>query len=966
LEQVEALLLPAALIMAGMSLSIQPSDAANTRILASILREIKSYELIQRFTDDDRDDDSLVTLSNLKPERIAAKYGLSLRQAADFVDRCRARAGISSSPSSSSSPAPLVLPESPVNDATIMNMLNFDVIEELGKGGFGTVYKCKNRADRLIVAVKIVSDPKNAKEAVREGQRLRRLTHKNIVLMHKVHDMGNGSCALEMEVVSGGDLYHHLEACRSRPNCRLPHEAVLRFTRQLLETLVYIHDVMKWLHGDIKPQNILIQCTPVPADGSSVNYSSAEIKLADFGLAKILNQQGLSQSLLLSANSVVGGIKGTEPYLSPEALQGASSGGYERTPADDLWSACLVIFEMDTGIRLQQLMTAPGAVRLEELLTKTSPELLPLLFSVLAVPDAASRCKSAAELLQKLDASMDPLYIWEQYDVASTNFVSVHPASSVALEEAFAANQPHTMLPLQPPLDLNFDIKALLTSATALGSATERRSGAKRAVRRLLKPSVLTSSSGIPIWQQLVGGKEWLQCSPAMCAKLELDSRNASVGLDASRFRRIMIESACIGSVQLPHAMRSEPYLAPAHANDITVLSKRVHESLSEWDISEAFQVVNPALASRYAAYRHRLAARCNGNPNERMLFHLAPDFVIPKIWQAGEGFETRLAQWAEVGKGAYFCENIFYNYAYKFDLWAPPDKFKVVAEPPVGTKMHVFAVLVCLGNVADMGPGCESCPSPAFLEWKKEYSYQKSAQNPNPLPTRPPATPLPSDAAERKHMLDLLQVKNEPRYDSVFSTEGDLATHPDSKCKTAEEIHMRDVIHPRLKAQAKEFGKQYVLFDSSSYPMFLLTVTKTGRSPVGPQQLMDAGCDANRVKALGFTASDVKALGQTVQEMRAVGWSLTELKEAGFDAVLLLNGGCSVSEIRSAGFTAVQLKDAGCDCRLLKDAGFSALQSRDAGFHLSDLDLAGYDFKELQPMFGYEELAQVHPFFQR
>ena len=81
-----------------------------------------------------------------------------------------------------------------------------------------------------------------------------------------------------------------------------------------------------------------------------------------------------------------------------------------------------------------------------------------------------------------------------------------------------------------------------------------------------------------------------------------------------------------------------------------------MHESLPEWDITKMEQVVNPALASKYAANRHRLAARCNGNPNERMLFHLAPDFVIPKIWQAGEGFETRLAQWAEVGKGAYFC----------------------------------------------------------------------------------------------------------------------------------------------------------------------------------------------------------------------------------------------------------------------------------------------------------------------
>jgi hypothetical protein len=115
---------------------------------------------------------------------------------------------------------------------------------------------------------------------------------------------------------------------------------------------------------------------------------------------------------LINEPTKVGEIKGPAWYLSPEALQGAAA-GYERSYSDDVWSACLVMLEMDTGVPLQQLMTAPGAVKLEELLTKTSHALLPLLASVLAVPDATLRCKSAAELLQTLDASVDPLYIWE-------------------------------------------------------------------------------------------------------------------------------------------------------------------------------------------------------------------------------------------------------------------------------------------------------------------------------------------------------------------------------------------------------------------------------------------------------------------------------------------------------------------------------------------------------------------------
>ena len=385
------------------------------------------------------------------------------------------------------------------------------MVGELGKGGFGTVYKCKDALQKRFVAVKLVNDANNAQAAMREGQKLLRAKHKNIVQIYLVLDLnpilGTASCALEMEVVAGGDLSEHLDAARRRPEQRLPRAAVLRFTRQLLQALVYLRDEMKYLHGDIKPQNMLLQCHPLPADGSAIDYSDADIKLADFGLAKVMDQENSSASFMLSnASTKAGVVKGTMWYLSPEALQGASS-GYERTYSDDIWSACLVIYEMDTGLSLQQLMTAPGAIKLEELLTKTSRELLPLLASVLAVPDAASRCKSAAELLQKLDASVDPLYVWEEHDVSTGKYVAMHPAASVALEEAFSANQPHTMLPLQPPLDLHFDIKALLSSATALGSATERRSGAKRAIRRLLKPSALTSSCDVPVWQQLVDGK---------------------------------------------------------------------------------------------------------------------------------------------------------------------------------------------------------------------------------------------------------------------------------------------------------------------------------------------------------------------------------------------------------------------------------------------------------------------------
>jgi serine/threonine protein kinase len=930
----------------------EDSGAASTQVLLSILQDIGAPQYIKNFIDDLINDDFIGPLSKFKPEQIARKYGMpdDLVIAAAFVDKCRTIAG----PLSFAAFPGQSLPLSPLDDVSIMRILNFEPIRELGRGGFGIVYEARNPVDKLRVALKIVKDPANAVHAIREGQRLRRVQHKNIVLMHKVHAIENGSCALEMEVVYGGDLSDHLQACRHLPDRRLPHNIVLRITRQLFEALEYLHDVMKWLHGDVKPQNILMGCDPAIFGCSPVDYTRVEIKLADFGLAKIIEQQNSTQSCFLSnATSVVGGIKGTEPYLSPEALQGAFTGGFERTPADDLWSACLVIFEMDTGLALHELMAAPGAVKLEQLLTKASPDILPVLCAVLAPQSADLRCNSAAKLLRLLDASTDPLFVWQRFDCTIQKYAAVHPASSVFLEAAFSAEQPHTMLPLQPPLDLNFDIQLLLSAPTALGFQTERQSGIKCRVRRVLKSSALSSSQSIPIWQELVDAKEWVQCSPAVCAKLDIDSKNPNSVIDTSSYRPIMLRPNSLDPMQLPHMLNIVPYLAPAQADDIATLNKRVQDSLPEWDIAEMVQVVNTTLASKYAAYRHWVAARCNGNPNERMMFHFAHPAVMTKIWQEGEGHDPRLSNWAEVGKGAYFSKHVMYGYAYKYSLWPSPPSFVVKSEPPIGETFQVFASLVCLGNVADMGPGCETCTSLAWETWKKELPIL-------PKPTRPPAMTMPFDTAEKQHILDLTQVKDAPRYDSVISTEGDLGTHPDSSNNDTSGRRICDIMHPRLAARAKEWAEQCVLFDTSaSYPMFIVTLTKTRESPMGLQQLIDAGCDANRMKILGFTANHVKALGKTAQQMRASGWTALDMKIAGFSASSLLFGGFTAAQLRVAYFTASQMRDAGCSAKQLLSGGFSLMDMKAASFDIaslrsaecsvSDLRMGGFSASEIK-----------------
>jgi hypothetical protein len=132
--------------------------------------------------------------------------------------------------------------------------------------------------------------------------------------------------------------------------------------------------------------------------------------------------------------------------------------------------------------------------------------------------------------------------------------------------------------------------------------------------------------------------------------------------------------------------------------------------------------------------------------------FGLLQSVHLTQCAPQGAGFDPRLANWAEVGKGAYFSQHVMYGYAYKNKLWDGG------AEPAVGETMSVFVALVCLGNIADMGPGCETCPSPSWDEWKKEFDYMKSPQNPSPKPTRPPLMTLPLDPAEHCHITQLLQ----------------------------------------------------------------------------------------------------------------------------------------------------------------------------------------------------------------
>jgi tRNA A-37 threonylcarbamoyl transferase component Bud32 len=174
-----------------------------------------------------------------------------------------------------------------------------EVLELLGQGGMGAVYKARQvKLDRL-VALKILPpaagrDPAFAARFAREARALARLNHPGVVGLHDFGEAG-GLSYLLMEFVDGGSLRQVLRAGPAEPL------RALGVVRQVCEALHYAHD-RGVVHRDLKPENILLD-------------AAGRVKIADFGLAKILGAAASEPALTASQQAM-----GTLNYMAPEQL----------------------------------------------------------------------------------------------------------------------------------------------------------------------------------------------------------------------------------------------------------------------------------------------------------------------------------------------------------------------------------------------------------------------------------------------------------------------------------------------------------------------------------------------------------------------------------------------------------------------------------------------------------------------
>ncbi len=266
-------------------------------------------------------------------------------------------------------------------------LAGFEILNKVGQGGMGAVFRARQISMDRIVALKILpkrlaQDPVFKDRFVREARLSAKLSHINLIGGIECGE-SNGYTFFAMEFVEGGTTRDLLK--KSGP---LDIELALNVARQVAAALTYAHG-KQFIHRDIKPENIML--TP---DGTA--------KVCDLGLARSMDSA--------DAGLTVAGLAiGTPNYLSPEQARGQ----HELTPATDVYSFGATFYHLLSGHPLFEAPTPPGVMAKH--LTETAPAItaerdetpyeFALILSKCLAKSADERYASGAELLRDLDAA---------------------------------------------------------------------------------------------------------------------------------------------------------------------------------------------------------------------------------------------------------------------------------------------------------------------------------------------------------------------------------------------------------------------------------------------------------------------------------------------------------------------------------------------------------------------------------
>ncbi|MFA9453797.1 MAG: protein kinase [Candidatus Aminicenantaceae bacterium] len=258
----------------------------------------------------------------------------------------------------------------------------YEVIEEIGQGGMGTVYRVYDQKVKEQIAIKLIKpavafDPSILERFNNEVKIARKVIHKNVCRMYDLSE-SDGMHFITMEHVSGEDLSSLIKRIG-----QLSTKKAVAITKQISEGLAEAHS-LGIIHRDLKPQNVMLD-------------KQGNVRIMDFGIARSLFTKGLTET---------GMLMGTPEYMSPEQVEGIVVD--ERS---DIYSLGVILFEMLTGlvpfdgntpmsIALKHMTHTPANPRT---FNASIPEGLNRLVLKCMEKDPDKRYRTAREVIDELD-----------------------------------------------------------------------------------------------------------------------------------------------------------------------------------------------------------------------------------------------------------------------------------------------------------------------------------------------------------------------------------------------------------------------------------------------------------------------------------------------------------------------------------------------------------------------------------
>ena len=313
-----------------------------------------------------------------------AKCGTTTRLDQETCINCFLREGIEAKGEGSRERFESILLEANVTD-TQWRLGHYEILEEIGRGGMGVIYRARQQHSRRIVAVKrIFAHDVNSHETLvrfrREAEAVASLDHRNILPIHEISESDEGLPFFSMKYATGGSLRAAAPALRTKPR------QCVRLMAKVARAIAYAHS-KGVLHRDLQPGNILLDENEGPM-------------VSDFGLAKWLDQDSdLTRTLE---------TLGTPGYIAPEQAECRAA---NLTSAADTYSLGAILFYLLTGrppfvgpnvLSVIQQAAATPAPRLRSLAPSLDRDLETMVARCLE-SDPKARYESAEALAEDLE-----------------------------------------------------------------------------------------------------------------------------------------------------------------------------------------------------------------------------------------------------------------------------------------------------------------------------------------------------------------------------------------------------------------------------------------------------------------------------------------------------------------------------------------------------------------------------------